>query len=345
MKTMIDTNILYCLSGINEDEKISSELLSVEMEKYKPFVISELSLLELFTHFGFDNENIKKVLQFIEDNKIHFINFFPLSSSILNNFMVDYSSDLSIDSMRKRALANKINIESETLPLVIVASIVVLALYYDSKTADLDAKIKLSMHLVSLVDSNIDYIKEGCRETVENFYKTHDGTQFKDEVKTYILMFLYILTINYALSENGKLLNDIDLEDITDEDVGIIQSKNSSSFKNILVKKIRSKNNRGLLCQKMFWDDLDDSLSIFFTSLKTEFNPGMINYYSLYIRKMFIEDFKFEKNNLIDSQFHEYSETYEVFTLDELLTESYRNIQPDKYDLLRGIQERIKIKP
>lgn len=57
---------------------------------------------------------------------------------------------------------------------------------------------------------------------------------------------------------------------------------------------------------------------------------------------MFISDAKFDKNNLIDSLFHNYNNSYNFFTLDEMLTESYQVINPLHYKKLIDLQASLK---
>jgi hypothetical protein len=342
MKTLIDTNILYCLAGINKNELKYKNKLEEELLAYKPFVISELSILEIFTHKQFNFWNVNFLHTFIRNEQIELVNFSPIEDSIIKDFSRLALNYCRYRKLKKRAKTRKIEIESGVLPLVIVSTVVALGMYYDSKTVDADARMRLAIHLNSLIEPNIDFIKGYCNRAVKRFYKHNNQTRFKDEIQSCILMFLYILSINYSLSENGLLLSDLNLNRITDDDKKLLESTKSNQFTNIIKKKIIRKKNNGILSQGKYHKDLDKCLATFSSTLKTEFNPGIIDYYTEYIRKFLKTDFRFEKNNLIDSQFHEYDASYNVFTLDELLTESYRNIDPTKYSVLRTIQENVK---
>ena len=322
MKTLIDTNIFYCLAGINKNELKYKKKLEEELLAYKPFVISELSILEMFTHKQFNYWNIKYLQTFIRNEQIELVNFSTIEDSIIEDFSRLTLNYCRYRKLKKRAKSRKIEIESMVLPLVIV--------------------IKLAIHLNSLIEPNIDFIKGYCSRAVKRFYRHHNQTRFKDEIQSCILMFLYILSINYCLSENGLLLSDLNLNRITEDDKKLLESTKSNQFTNIIKKKIIRKKNNGILSQGRYHKDLDKCLATFSTTLKSEFNPGIIDYYTEYIRKFLKTDFRFEKNNLIDSQFHEYNASHNVFTLDEMLTESYRIIDPTKYSVLRTIQENVK---
>ena len=75
---LIDTNILYSLSGIDDkDDNVDYEVLRNEFKKYKSICISELTLFELYTHLGFDEGKRNLVKDYICKNSISIVQSFP----------------------------------------------------------------------------------------------------------------------------------------------------------------------------------------------------------------------------------------------------------------------------
>lgn len=341
MKTMIDTNILYNLAGVNKSEKKAMQILTLEMEKFKPLYISELTLLELLTHESFSDIDLKNIFDYIKKNGIICVNY-SSDSLDLKNLSIDFNNQSCIEYQKAQALSKKILIETETLPMVIVSAVVVMAIFYEKKTTNDETNIKLIKHLNSLIEGNIVFIKSFCKETVVKYYQNKNNTQFKNDVKDLILVFLYILSISYQLSENGLLLSDLGIDDQNQIDKSTFNKHQSPDFITPILAKFKGKNTNGLFGKKVFWAELTEALSSFFKTLQIELNPGIINYYSLYIKNMFISDAKFDKNNLIDSLFHNYNNSYNFFTLDEMLTESYQVINPLHYKKLIDLQASLK---
>jgi len=50
---ILDTNVLYYLSGVSKPISIDVPFLEEEVSKLVPLSISEFTLLELFTHHGY----------------------------------------------------------------------------------------------------------------------------------------------------------------------------------------------------------------------------------------------------------------------------------------------------
>lgn len=100
----------------------------------------------------------------------------------------------------------------------------------------------------------------------------------------------------------------------------------------------------GVLCDKnLYWTQLDagiESTKSFCENYWPQSDKNFLLYYLVYARKYLTSGKKFDKNNLIDSQFHFYDEKFTVYTLDKFLIETYEG--SSQYNSLVALQNSVK---
>ncbi|MGI5117870.1 hypothetical protein [Treponema sp. SP13] len=329
-KVLIDTNILYSLSGIDDkDDNVDYEVLRNEFKKYKNICISELSLFELYTHLGFDEGKRNLVKDYICKNSISIVQSFPDISSFIK---ATDGKNLENEKTKKKITDLKINLEAQTLRSCIVI-IAYIFYYFMFLSIGENSKELFSFQVNCLLESNSGFLLNECKNLLSDFYT--NGIKPKDRIHELITPILYNVFINYELSMQNLLVSEV-----IDNTKQYVENTSIPLFE---LKEGIFRSDNGILCKKdLYWSNLNKSINFikdfFIKNYPSEKN--YINYYCCYARAFLTQGKKFDKNNLFDSLFHFHDDNYTVFTLDTFLTETYKN--ESHYSTLIDLQNKIK---
>jgi predicted nucleic acid-binding protein len=338
MKAIIDTNILYYLSGVSSPQSIDiQKLRTIISDEWEDFLVSELSILEMLNHEEFSIDQLEIVLNYITNHKIRVLNFLPNEKSLLRVFHLDFYDSQKVAEIQKQAISSKVYLESELLSFVIKSAVVVLSIASLNELKDEGSKKRLNINTEALLEGNSNYIKDFASVEIAEFYKSTDAKRFKDNIRSLIYTLLYVVLINSNLSRSGILLSE--LENLTDvEKNDIAEMNNNDAFIQHILSKFLGKKSYGLFARREQWLEIEDVIEIFKKEIGREKKEAIAAYYARYLDKFYKTDKRFEKNNLIDSQFLEYHPEFEIITLDEDLRDSFRGF--DRKNFLK--LERLK---
>ena len=328
-KNLIDTNLLYDLAGINDSNKtIDWDLLKNKINAIGEFSVSELSLFELYTHKGFDEEQRNLVKNYIINNKIKVVKSLPDISSFIEN-----TKNLNLENLEtiNKITSIKAKIEGETLRscIYIISYIFYYFLYLHVNP---DLRGFYTFQINCLLESNEKQFLDNSITIIKDFYDK--GEPPKNKIQSVLDSMLYSIFFNYELS--FQQITIVELIERTKT-----YNENSSIPLFELKQKI-SNSKKGLLCEKdLYWKKLEESI-LFMKSFFKQNSPhekNYISYYCYYAYQFLTNGKKFEKNNLIDSLFHFHDDQYIVYTLDSFLLETYKD--ETQYDFLKCLQKEI----
>lgn len=315
-KYLIDTNLLYDLSGINDTtSSIDCDVLRSEIAKLDNISISELSLFELYTHSDFTDSDRKQILDYICQNNIKIVQSLPAGQSFIN---LTQGENLSDPKVLQRILVSKKELEATTLRSCIT---IIAYIFYYFLYLHLPAKNQssFSFQVNGALESNMHLILDESEKIISEQYDNINLV--KNGISRVLEPILHIVFLNYEWSFQGlDILSVQEHPELFVEDTTIPLYE----IKDNIIGEIQG----GYLSKKkLYWDKLQEATSFmndFFKQNQPE-NKNYINYYTHYAWLYFTQGKKFDKNNLIDSHFHFYDDQYTVLTFDKFLLETYKD--------------------
>lgn len=315
-KYLIDTNLLYDLSGINDtSSSIDCDVLRSEIAKLGNIYISELSLFELYTHSDFTDSDKQQILDYICQNNINIIQSLPSSQSFINLTQGELLSDSEVI---QKILDSKKELEATTLLscITIVAYIFYYFLYLHIPE---EFQSDFTSQAENTIKSNSEHILNESERIIEEQY--NKTNLVKNGISSVLEPILYCIFLNYEWSFQG--LNILTVKEHPDL---YVENKSIPLYeiKDNIIGEIQG----SYLSKKaLYWDKLQEATSFmndFFKQNDPE-HKNYINYYTHYAWLYFTQGKKFDKNNLIDSHFHFYDDQYTVLTFDKFLLETYKD--------------------
>jgi len=347
MELLIDTNILYYLTGISTIQGIDIKKLEYELSNYK-LVISKWTLVEIISTDEISEQQKEIVLKYIA-SKI--ADVLPIINVTVFDFMPLNLADI-IYSPHKDKIINSIvsgkkKCEAEFIACYIKTVIYIFssALYYKMESENANDKGYFMNLTMSFIINNNDFIFLKSEEYVYNFYINKDESLFKSEVDGFIYTLLYANAVIYIGVKQGythdifsyieNILTEAERDVLTD---GII----SSSITNSLLKKLFGIEIRNI-AKKIGNANIGKALSIYKTVVGTQMSNGVCNFILIMIEKTLSEDMRITKNDVIDSQLLYYYPKLQLFTLDKRFRKIIKCFDENYYNFILNLENKCKI--
>jgi len=335
-KVIIDTNILYSVVGLSQNNKVSSDLAS----KYALWTTT-VTLIEAITKYRSDLNSLKQVLTPIlsESIKLISIGHAPLSNKVISK-IVEANSITSISREINDVVELKINREAEFLRWIFV--IVIAGLFDVLKTSDgysfTDVeKNNIQLYLVkSLLESNEAFVLDYFKDKIQEGYNT--GNEQKVVLEAFHEMLLSSLNIfhfNYHQVKTGV----IHTTGISKDEKDITKLKESLSNDKFFMKiRKHIDNPLSLLSKKKLHEPIDRYLSTIKNGLKDEKNltESAIDFLILKIESGFKNQAKIRKNDIFDflQIFSLGLSGYKIITLDKSFINLLKDVDKNSWDLI-----------
>jgi hypothetical protein len=346
MQLLIDTNILYYLTGFSTIADIDIIKLEIELSKYE-LVISKWTLVEIISKDDISEQDKESVLKYIVAKSIKIMPIIGISTFdiiSLNLADVIYSPDKS--RIINAVINEKKEYETEFIACYIksVVCIFSIALYYQMESKDDKDKGSLMNLTQSFIISNNDFVISKAKQFIENFYINKDEALFKSEVDGFIYTLLYANVLTF-LGVKQVYAHDLfdNMENILTEIErdGLTSSTLSSNVINSLLKKMVGDGIRNF-SKKIGNDNMKKELSDYKTAIGTQMAEGILNFILIMIEKMFSDGIKITKNDVIDSQLLYYYPKLQIFTFDNRLRRIIKGFDEKYYSFILSLENSCK---
>jgi hypothetical protein len=326
-KYLLDTNILYYLTGIENTTKYPKEKIEKSLEKigFNNIYISEISFLELFTHYD-DNVKITECFNYLAKNKIGVFPYLPINTILKH----EYSAINNIDEFKKikdKIFNIKTDIETDLLNFCVesIIGIIVMTLEKDKPLNSTSKISKYTAQCISLLIGNRIFIKDELKTIITSFYKDKDY-DFKQNLENIILTMAYIIGINYSLASYDLTILDKEENKLIDDDYKFS-------------KKIISKMDSGdiSIFKNKIADILENCLNSYIDEMKISIPIGTSLYFANLIKKVLLDKRRINKNDLLDSQFLLYKDLLQFITVDEKFLNVIKNVDSNYYNNILNI--------
>jgi hypothetical protein len=345
MKAVIDTNILYYISGVSETIYDRKKLLS-NLNYYDHWCVSELGILEMLAKFADQKYIIVSIINFLHDENIEINPILEKKYSICNeNINNALSHDIKfLNFLTVEALRVKKHLENSYLRMLIISIAIVylnLAFYKDKFS---DIKYQQFIDNFMLLSIGIDDEKSICKIEIENaledFYKTQDQCMFKDRIIEIVADICETYLLFVEVESKGINFRDFigqyDIKNEVYSEIEIIHANNKLT-RNISNRKIQ----KAKIVGNYSKEELEITLSRLKASLSNILPQGEIVYISELIKKILEhKDSKIEKNDIIDSMYFKYVPEYHLITCDEYMRKIISLCNVDNGKAINSILER-----
>lgn len=348
MKAIIDTNILYYISGVSEtiyDRKVLLE----ELKIFDSLCVSDISILEMMVKYREDTDTIISIINFLHDEQIEVNTILEKKYSICSKEIIDaMSEDISIlkyiisDSLRVKK-----HIENSYMRMLIISIAIVYIniAFYSDKLENIchqqfiDNFFKLSI--------GIDNEKSICAGKIENaldeFYiGSVNNKAFKDK----------IIEIVTEICETYLLFVEVESKGVDFEKFCAEYNLNSETYKiieDLHAKNVLTKNISDRKIQKSkiiaVYDKvkIEDCMDKFKGALNGILPSGEITYISELIKKIFDhKDSKIEKNDIIDSIYFKYVPEYYLISCDTYMRKIIKMCNEENSTIINNILAKSK---
>jgi len=313
MKVILDTNMVYYISGVSTHPGMDKIRIINELSKYEKVYVSKFSVLEICTYLNTDLLTIEKI----------FLELAKLGCSIIRENTIDdngFNTILKDEQSLKKTVEDSLEkmIEAESRVLYFLSTSI--AISYLCLTHDIDfnnhknqithcndlEKIILNVSIVELMT------------IFRDFYANCLGTKLNDKIVDYILDLCTYFVKSYHVNDLGMTMCDFT------KNIGSISDEKKQEFiKNISndesLIRIEKRRVQERLLDKKFSQKLDAYLEYISKKLSHIFgNYAGIKYYTILFKKFFeLEGMKIKKNDIIDSLLLAHYPEYLILTADK----------------------------
>jgi len=345
MELLIDTNILYYLSGVSLVGGIDIKKLEQELSNYE-LLISKWSLIEIITNNDISEQQRKIILKYIASKRIKVI---PIIGISIFDFMPLNLADI-IYSPYKNKIINSIlegkkKCETEFMACYIKSVICIfsIALYYQLEEKGEKDKGYFMFLTQSFILSNNDFIISKTREFIDNFYLKNDES-FKSEIDGFIYTLLYANTVTFMGIKQGYLHDlfpdiEIVLSESGDEELSDVIFP--SNIIDPLIDKLGGKDIMNI-AKKMGVTNIRKAMSDYDAVVGTHMSKGINKFNLAIIEKMLSEGMKITKNDIIDSLLLEYYPQFQLFTFDDRFQKIIKVFDEQYFNFITNLESKCK---
>lgn len=334
---IIDTNILYSVVGLSQNNKVSSDLTS----KFTLWTTT-VTLIEAITKYRNDLTSLKQILTPIlnESIKLISIGHAPLSNEVIAK-IANANSIASISKDINDVIGLKINREAEFLRWIFV--IVIAGLFDVLKKSEGYSftsieKENIQLYLVkSLLEGNEAFVLNYFKDKIQEGYNT--GNEQKVVLEAFHEMLLSSLNVfhfNYHQIKTGVISE----KGVSNDQKDISELKESLSKDDFFMKiKKHTDNPLSLLSKKKLHKFIDTYLSAIKNGLIDEKNltEAAIDFLILKIENGFKQESKIRKNDIFDflQIFSLGLSGYKIITLDKGFIKLLKDVDKNSWDLIQ----------
>jgi hypothetical protein len=346
---IIDTNVIYYLTGVGTISGIDIQKLKQELGNYV-ILISQWSIIEILTNDEIDMEKKEMLLKYIADTKIKVL---PINGS--NIFKTYIPTDLSYfiygdekEMLIEKIKKEKINQESNLLEFCIrsVAGVYSIALYHlmenQKSGTEKNKVIGLAMHMLI---GNENFIHEKTLEIVTKLYYDKRETEFKENLLQLIAVLMYIVVAGFEGAKKGYLF-DIIPEENRQLTMGEIKNLYDDVGASPLASDILKILNKGILkniTKKVGKENIELALQEYRMEFINRIPLGIREFYIDIIKKLFDEGARITKNDMIDAQLLQYYPEKMVLSFDGRFSKIVGDFDKDFLAVTEEIKKKCSI--
>lgn len=298
---LLDTNALYYWSGAETAGNVDASNIGLLAKQYSTVMLSEVTRLEMYTHYEHDPAKLQQVLTHIQSLRIaESPHPWKLESGRL--LEPNCASDV-IDAQIKRALERRSRIESGML-LHFVNSLAVTYAEFVRRlqpihASEWDAVYTQSIEYMLL--GNKTFFLATCAGIVSRFYGGHeDSGVFKSDTLEFVTTVLHAVSLNHFLAQHKMKLQDLSPASPVNFDpetnpiyAAVLRSLNDGTVPAIAKKK-------------KLWSDLHAVLAQYKAELSSV-SKGTTDYIVTLMMRVLANERKIEKNDLMDSLVYDHA--------------------------------------
>jgi hypothetical protein len=318
MSIYIDTNLIYRYARVLGHQKYDIRKIGKELDRISEVIVTEFSILELYTHNGFSKRQIRKVLKmFLKKKNIRYLSIAPegfdgidigrvIKRSYWSKmFFEDYGSILSRKVVfEARLLSYFIQAINSIFMLILIAidpvplSLAELGSFSaNALIIALSFKERIAFQLIGLVDSK--------------YYEMRNDTWFKNKLEDILIPCLEETATAYFAIKNGLDYNQLSL--------GQRATIKAQFPTNQLTARLHQRilNGNGTIFDRVQIPIYTTIYPQFETEMAQSIPIGVVKYFGILIKKTLFEGRKMMKNDMIDSQFLTIYPNDELLSIDE----------------------------
>lgn len=337
-RIIIDTNILYSIVGVSENEKVTNSKLGE-----RKLSITTASLIEVIVKYRDDIDTIKRCLVPIVNETIELISIghAPLSTEHIKN-LANSNSQSDVQSIIDEQLELKVLKEAEFLRfvLIIVFSGMIQALREDGYSFDDPVKSNQQLFMVkSLLMGNEDFMLSYFKDKIVEGYKKNDEQKVVLEAfHEKLICLLNVFNFNFHQVKTGAL--PINGQDLDSDKAQLLNAsltndnfdKKIARFASNPIEIVSKRKNHELF--DSFLHEMNDGL-MDLDSLTTD----TLNFVMLKIESSYKNKAKIRKNDAFDFliSFSLGMPESKIVTLDKAFAKSLEKIDSDSYKLCQEL--------
>lgn len=358
-KVVIDTNLIYYLADIREDNPFNAnELLNEIRRNCNELCVSELSLAEIIHKC--DIRERKKVFEFIVKNKIKYVTFFidnllPTFDEISNKL----DENEYHDNLLRKSIDYKVSLETSILLWYMMFSLwnVYYVVYENINKDFLNQLGPGALEIIFYEQKNL---YQDCKKFISQYYlEQMSDSEASREIEKLLLKPILIL---------GKKIINKDIDSLEYEKDDLNQLNEILNKNNIFLncyKKYISGNvkiidsydkNKLKKAKKMFIEtikepkddlirELKNDLPLIYDNIE-EFPEPVADLFDNIFYKFFASKERIKKNDLIDIRYVYYFKNYFFMTFDGSLKSKIDEVIPGYKNKIDSIQNKqIIMKP
>jgi hypothetical protein len=290
------------------NSEFDDQKIVMNLSQFDHVYISELSMLEIYSHFRNDVNSLKRILNILSELKYPVRPYFGDRNTIVNHkFNEMIKNDEFLKHLTNDSLRIRIDIEA-TFLIFWISTISTLFLSTKitqepiKKVANLVAFNKSFAEMFLSLNSNDNKFKSMIWNDLYDYYQSGNESAFKDKIVDYLLDICEFFIIMPHVAEKGISFFDfIDNYDAYPDELRseiIDTAINNMFYKQITKRKLTKRE----LVKKDFIDILKNNIDCYKIEMDRNMAPGVVRYYIVLFEKFLtLGGKKIEKNNIIDS--------------------------------------------
>jgi len=346
MELLIDTNVLYYLSGVSVINDIDINKLEYELSNYE-LLISKWSLVEIISNNEMSEQQKESILKYIVNKKINII---PIIGTTMFNYMPLNLDDI-IYSPHKVKIINSITedkkkCETEFMSCYIKSFICIfsMALYYQMEAKGEINKGHFMFLTQSFIMSNNDFIISKTAEYINIFYLNKNETLFKSEIDGFIYTLLYANIVIFIGVKHGYLhevFPDVKIVTLESGEIELSDIILSSNIAKELLQKLGGEDIKNIV-NKLGATNIRKSMSDYITVIGSQMPKGVCKFILAVMEKMLSERMKITKNDIIDAFLLDNYPQIQLFTFDSRFQKIIKIFDEQYFNFIVTLQNKCK---
>ncbi|MHB8132077.1 MAG: hypothetical protein ACYDEX_24205 [Mobilitalea sp.] len=304
MSTYIDTNILYRYSQVMDHQKFDIKKIKKKLQQYPELILTEFSILELFTHKDFSHRQIKKVLNFVKSAKN--IKYLPIAPEGFDPLdITELMSNIKSKKLFYRdfaqILSRKTVLEARIMSYFIQSILVVYMMMLNaSDPTPLSTSQVTTFTYISLIP--IFSFKEVLSFNLigvinSKYYDDKNDSWFKTKMEDLLLPALQEIAKVYFSVKNGFNYHSLTQQ----QEQTIFNQFTTNPLTNRLHQRITM--NNGALFDNTCLPYYNQIYNSFEAEMVLSIPIGVVKYFGVLIKRVLFNGRKLLKNDMMDSQF------------------------------------------